>query len=86
MEVCDEETISKFHRFKEITADPNLRECPHAMEDGSICGHSQRGDPRKPAIVCDQCGSTYCFWHASAHPGITCKQCVNDLTLLRLSC
>ena len=46
LEVCDEETKEKFDRWKNIAADPNLRECPNMIE-GQLCGHSQTGRPRQ---------------------------------------
>ena len=73
LEVCDEDTKEKFDRWKRIAGDPNLRECPNVI-DGEMCGHSQAGRPRNPSMTCDKCGYEYCFFHASAHVGLTCRQ------------
>jgi len=27
-----------------------------------------------PAMTCTECGCTYCYTHAGAHPGRTCRQ------------
>merc|ERR1711871_1275491 len=37
------------------------------------CLHWQKGSSRSPEMICEQCKGTYCFEHANAHPGETCR-------------
>lgn len=70
--VIDEESAGKYRRFKALN-DPLMRECPLKQADGTPCLHWQKGSVRSPAMVCKQCNGTYCFVHANAHPGETCR-------------
>eukprot|EP00450_Noctiluca_scintillans_P017870 CAMPEP_0194522724 /NCGR_PEP_ID=MMETSP0253-20130528/57401_1 /TAXON_ID=2966 /ORGANISM="Noctiluca scintillans" /LENGTH=353 /DNA_ID=CAMNT_0039367187 /DNA_START=36 /DNA_END=1094 /DNA_ORIENTATION=+ len=65
MEWLDKETLEKYHRFVQMTAHPELRECPgchtlrapeHDDEDAII-----------PEMTCD-CGTVFCYFHSNAHP------------------
>jgi hypothetical protein len=68
-DVVDAQTVAAFERFREMKSNPNIRECPR---DG--CGHTQQtGSARHPEMICERCGQAYCFAHASAHPGETCR-------------
>jgi len=71
-EIIDTPTALKYHRFKALR-DPLMRECPLRQADGTSCLHLQKGTARRPAMVCKQCSGTYCFVHANAHPGETCR-------------
>ena len=73
LDVCEEETLVKFRRWRAIASNPHLRECPGLTESGEVCGHSQAGKPRKPQMTCEKCGYVYCYHHANAHPGVSCK-------------
>mmetsp|Transcript_22645 Transcript_22645/g.31947 ORF Transcript_22645/g.31947 Transcript_22645/m.31947 type:complete len:412 (+) Transcript_22645:67-1302(+) len=64
--MLDEETVQKYNRFRQMRADPSFRDCP-------FCGHGQKGYPRSPATVCENCKKTYCFFHSNAHPDETCS-------------
>ena len=46
--------------------------CPFDV-DGVPCKHRQAGNVRQPCTVCERCAGEYCFTHANAHVGRTCK-------------
>jgi len=64
--IVSAETFSKYERFKRMQ-DKLMRECP-------FCSHTQRGDPKNPEMVCENCGQIYCFLHSNAHPNETCEE------------
>ena len=70
--LVDADTAARYHRFKALS-DPLMRECPLPRADGTPCRHLQRGSARAPAMTCEQCHGAYCFAHANAHPGETCR-------------
>lgn len=72
LSVIDEESATKYRRFKALN-DPLMRECPLKKADGTPCLHWQKGSARSPTMVCEKCSGTYCFIHANAHPGETCR-------------
>ena len=59
--ITDPEVLRKYERFRALSADPDMRECPQ-------CGHRQRGQPSPPLMTCAECGLQYCFVHGNAHP------------------
>lgn len=65
----DAATIEKYHRFKAVSRNPNLRECP-------FCNISSEGTAEQPQMVCSNaaCGKEFCFLHSNAHVGKTCAQ------------
>ena len=64
--LLEEEVFQKYLRFKGMKVDVHYRECP-------VCEESVRGDPESPAITCSRCGTQYCYYHANAHPTMTCE-------------
>jgi len=70
--IIDEGSATKYRRFKALN-DPLMRECPLKNADGALCLHWQKGSARSPTMVCEKCHGTYCYIHANAHPGETCR-------------
>lgn len=66
-ECNDSELAERYHKFKELQADPNMRECPK-------CKVRQAGSAGRPRMTCNGCGFVYCFVHADAHPGQSCRE------------
>lgn len=73
--VLDLDTAAKYRRFQ-LLSNPNMRECPRKRADGTLCLHLQEGSDRNPAMTCTVCNGEYCWAHANAHPGETCKSYV----------
>jgi hypothetical protein len=66
-EIGDQELVDRYQKFKELQGDPNMRECPQ-------CKHRQLGCASTPRMTCSSCNFGYCFTHADAHTGATCRQ------------
>lgn len=64
--LVDKETFQKYLRFRSIKNNPDYRECPK-------CASSVIGNPDSPEITCEACGEVYCFFHANAHPNVSCS-------------
>ena len=69
------ECFSKFEHFETIKTTPNFRECP-----GCNFGYTHEDSSASPLIVCGQCQTEYCFFHANAHVGVTCEEYTNRLS------
>ena len=54
-------------KLRRLRNNPNLRECPS-------CGCLNEGSRRRPDMACVSCQTSFCFHHALAHPGQTCRQ------------
>lgn len=67
LQLLDEAWSSKFLRFKQQKLHPNVRRCPK-------CEHSQLGAPETPTMSCEQCQTSYCFWHGGIHPDRSCAE------------
>eukprot|EP00494_Astrolonche_serrata_P001742 UN01748 len=67
--IVDNDTFSKYERFKNLLEKPDTRECPY-----SGCGHSQVGSIKIPKMICEKCKREHCFTHSNAHPGQTCVE------------
>jgi hypothetical protein len=65
--LVDDETFNKYERFVKIKSDENYRDCP-------TCGELILGNRRRPAMTCSKCTTQFCFFHANAHPGESCRQ------------
>jgi hypothetical protein len=59
--LLDDATFQKLVRFRLQKKDENWREC-------QSCSHMQLGNRRTPAMTCERCAATYCFFHSNAHP------------------
>lgn len=66
--IVTQELQDRLDRFREIKADPAARECPQCST--LVLG----GSARRPRLVCSCCTAEFCFLHAGAHPGQTCRQ------------
>jgi len=68
-QMVSEEIFQKFKLFERLKGDPTLRQCPK-------CNHIQQGNPKEPKMICEKldCNFKYCYFHASAHLGSTCKE------------
>jgi hypothetical protein len=67
-----EETVppnvfAKYQKFVRVKQNPQLRECPS-------CSHLTVGSPTTPDMECDACHRPFCYDHASAHPGVPCRE------------
>lgn len=62
------ELHEKLERFRLMRSDQTYRECPRCSTP--VLG----GTARRPTLVCGQCSFGFCFVHANAHPGQTCRQ------------
>ena len=71
--LVDEDTFEKFLRFRAIKHNPDYRECPR-------CNTSVMGCVNTPEIICATCGERYCYFHANAHPNMSCSQFSREQT------
>ncbi|CAM9230041.1 unnamed protein product [Discosporangium mesarthrocarpum] len=65
--LLDAPVLEKYHRFKFSRENEHARECPR-------CECQQVGDPLLPQMVCQSCGTTYCYTHGGAHQGKSCAE------------
>jgi hypothetical protein len=63
------ELLAKQERFALHKQNSHYRDCPNPS-----CPATLLGDPLRPAMTCPQCHTAFCFYHATAHPGLTCQQ------------
>lgn len=61
--VVDANTYAKYVRFSTMKASEHYRECPNPA-----CCKLILGDRRRPAMICDSCGTAFCYFHSNAHP------------------
>ena len=62
----DTDVKDAYIRFEALNNNPNVRECPE-------CGHRQEGSAQDPRMTCQKCHSEYCYHHANAHVGSSCR-------------
>lgn len=68
--LLDEESFARYERLSQVKQNPMYRECPK-------CGMGATAPPSAgilPELSCVQCGTKYCFFHADAHIGLSCRQ------------
>lgn len=65
-ELVDAEIMDKYQRFVQMRSNPSFRQCP-------FCGHGQVANPKSPKVTCEKCQQVYCFFHANAHQGTSCR-------------
>jgi hypothetical protein len=57
----------RVEKLRRLRNNPNVRECPS-------CGCLNEGSHQRPDMACVSCQTSFCFHHALAHPGQTCRQ------------
>lgn len=69
MAMVDDETFEKQLKFSLMKENRDYRECPKAG-----CHNMMLGNKKEPVMVCDKCGTNFCFFHNDAHPNKSCWQ------------
>merc|ERR1712048_227053 len=71
LHLTDDETFSKYERFRRMHVDPSLRQCPKC---DVLCQPSR--DVEGGIILemqCRQCLAEFCYHHSNAHAGQSCE-------------
>ncbi|CEL99806.1 unnamed protein product [Vitrella brassicaformis CCMP3155] len=71
--LLDHTVVQKYRRYKRIREEPTCRSCPKCDHLVSSSGGGWRlSGGRQADMTCDKCGYRFCYFHADAHPGMTC--------------
>ena len=64
------ESLLRYERITQVKRNPLYRECPSCGKGATASDDASSS----PELQCESCGCRYCFFHASAHPGVSCAQ------------
>jgi len=65
----DNSVFDKCVRFRQMKANPLLRECPSC---GVLCKPVEEDWELLPDMQCPECSTDFCYYHSNAHAGRSC--------------
>jgi len=79
-QLCDNATLEKYDRFRQMRQDPTLRQCPSCTV---LCKPARDEEGGAVAEMhCQACGSDFCYYHSNAHPGRPCEEYQREVAKL----
>jgi hypothetical protein len=75
-----DESFARYERLKQVKTNVNFRECPQCSTGMTALVAADGTTPVTAELTCQSCGCKFCFFHANAHPGLTCQAYSSRLT------